>query len=145
MLLQKCFKHINLLLRTALTAYQLEYSLQRRTPQNYVESIIKFVNDVLPNHRSMNEANRSANQVIQNTQINNATAATASNTNKVPNSQKSKTRTPTVSITLPPEFPPFWCWSHPNANSHWSYNCKYPKEGHQRMATKENPIGSKHP
>ena len=47
-----------------MTAYQLEYSLQRRTPENYVESIIKFVNDVLPNHRKMNETNRVANQVI---------------------------------------------------------------------------------
>ena len=139
--------------RHFLINYQLKFAINERTVKNYVKEIILFVNNVLPDLRKTNRATRidlntanSAsvipllpNKGIMETEL----SANSNNIVAAATKQKAKTHASTVSSTLPPGFPPYWCWSHQNAKTHWSHNCKYPKEGHQRHATKENPMGAK--
>ena len=121
----------------------------QQTPQNLCTTINSFVEKHLQIHRAtriaLKEANRVANQVIQTAEINDVAVINKSTVSKQPK-PKTQLTTPIVTHrTQPPQgFPEFWCWSHKNPVSHWSFNCRYPKEGHQRLSTKENPMNSPH-
>ena len=131
------------------TNYHTKITLAMRTPANYSSEMINFVNEILPSHRTarvaLNTANSAAvipllpNKGIMETEL----SANLDNAVAAATKQKAKTHASTVSSTLPPEFPPYWCWSHQNTKTHWSHNCKYPRQGHQRNATKQNPMGAK--
>ena len=127
-------------------------ALVDQTPANLCAFIVTFVEERLEHHRAARIALGTANSasaipLLQNNGIvetelvanSNNTAAVAVKANKPRKSNPSKQpRLP------PPGFPPYWCWSCANPNSHWSLNCPTRLSGHQWKATKENPMNSPH-
>ena len=134
------------------TEFSKDYgALALQTPANLCPFIVTFVEQRLEHHRAariaLGTANAaSATPLLQNNGIvetelvansdNAAAVAVKANKPRKPNPPKSR--------LPPPGFPPYWCWSCANPNSHWSHNCPTRLSGHQWKATKENLMGSAH-
>ena len=127
-------------------------TINQQTPANLCPFIVTFVEQRLEHHRAARIALGTANSasaipLLQNNGIvetelvanSNNAAAVAVKANK-----SRKANPPKQPRLPPPGFPPYWCWSCANPNSHWSHNCPTRLSGHQWKATKENPMGSAH-
>ena len=142
--------------RHFLINYQLKFAINERTVKNYVKEIILFVNNVLPDLRKTNRATRialnaansaSATPLLSNKGIvETELAANSDNAAAVAvKANKPRKANPPKQPRLPPPgFPPYWCWSCPNPNNHWSHNCPNRLPGHKWKATKEDPMNSPH-
>jgi hypothetical protein len=127
-------------------------AINQQTPANLCPFVVTFVEQRLEHHRAARIALGTANSasaipLLQNNGIvetelvanSNNAAAVAIKANK-----PRKANPPKQPRLPPPGFPPYWCWSCPNPNNHWSHNCPNRLPGHKWKATKEDPMNSPH-
>ena len=124
-------------------------ALVDQTPANLCAFIVTFVEQRLEHHRAARIALGTANSasaipLLQNNGIV-ETELVANSNNAAAAAVKATKSRKTASPRLPPPgFPPYWCWSCPNPNNHWSHNCPNRLPGHKWKATKEDPQQAKH-
>ena len=124
-------------------------AINQQTPANLCPFIVTFVEQRLEHHRAARIALGTANSasaipLLQNNGIV-ETELVANSNNAAAAAVKATKSRKTASPRLPPPgFPPYWCWSCPNSNNHWSHNCPNRLPGHKWKATKEDPQQANH-
>ena len=144
-------------------------AIVEQTPANFAAHVIKYVNERLVHHQSVNEAHRATMRVAKSaaedplthpphhSELDVAYQAYLAIGKPVKPQQTKKVKVaapapvavvaPRAPRQLAAGAPPFYCWTHgidfTHSFSHYSCECKNKDPGHKKMATFANQMGGK--